>query len=74
VAWRKAGTGPAAGAVAELLAYADECETAGDTAGLAAARSWLDMYAATGYDPEVAELLAGFAADDRAIRAQRGLA
>jgi hypothetical protein len=68
MAWRKV-TAAAAGAagpdVAELLAYAAECEAAGDTTGLTAARSWLDMLAGSGYDPEVAWLFAGFARDAR---------
>ena len=68
MAWRKvtaASAGAAGPAVAELLAYEAECETAGDITGLTAARSWLDMLAGSGYDPEVAWLFAGFARDAR---------
>jgi hypothetical protein len=74
VAWRKvtaAVAGPAGPAVAELLAFKAECEAAGDAAGTAAARSWLDMLAAAGYHPQVADLFAGFAQDERAVRAMR---
>jgi hypothetical protein len=53
--------------VAVLLAYEREC-AAGAAAGdaraaerLVSARSWLDMLAASGNDPEVAWLLAEFA-------------
>ncbi len=72
MAWRKAVAGPAAGAVAELLAWERECaeRAAGGDARwgerLVSACSWLDMLRGAGYDPEVAELLAVFAADERA--------
>jgi hypothetical protein len=56
----------------ELLAWEREC-AAGAAAGdsraaerLVSARSWVDMLRAAGGDPEVAELLAEFARDDRA--------
>lgn len=64
MAWRKAGAGPAAGAVAELEGYA-----AGYGQGdprLASVRSWLGMLYGAGGDPEIAELLLVFAREDRA--------
>jgi hypothetical protein len=55
----------------ELLAWEREC-AAGAAAGdaqaagrLVSARSWLDMLRATGNDPDVGALLAGFARDER---------
>jgi hypothetical protein len=56
----------------ELLAWAADCEAAAAAGNpwaadrLASARSWVDMLRAAGGDPEVAELLAAFARDDRA--------
>ena len=81
MAWRKvAAAGPAAGAVAELLAYERDCAAAaaaGDARAaelLTSARSWLAMLRAAGGDPEVAEMLAAFAADDRSWGLPRGVA
>jgi hypothetical protein len=58
-------------AAGELLAWEADCAAA--AAGnaraadrLVSARSWTSMLRAAGGDPEVAELLAAFAADDRA--------
>jgi hypothetical protein len=65
-----AAAGAAGPAVAELLAYRDECERARDREGVAAARSWLEMLAPE-YDPEVAELFAGFTRDERMMREMR---
>jgi hypothetical protein len=75
MAWRKAGTGPGAGAVAELAELAGEFAAAagrGDrwaAERLPAVRSWIDMLRATGGDGdgEVADLFLAFARDDRAI-------
>jgi hypothetical protein len=71
VAWRKvAAAGPAAGAVAELLAHERDCAAAaaaGDARAaelLVSARSWVAMLRASGNDPEVAEFLAVFARED----------
>lgn len=81
MAWRKvAAAGPAAGAAAELLAYERDCAAAaaaGDRRAaelLTSARSWVDMLRASGGDPEVAELLAAFAADDRSWGLPGGVA
>lgn len=81
MAWRKvAATGPEAGAAAELLAYEHDCAVAaaaGDARAaerLVSARSWINMLRLSHGDPEVAELLAAFAADDRAWGLPRGVA
>ena len=66
--------GPPCGlAAGELLAWEADCAAAAAVAGtaraadrLVSARSWTGMLRAAGGDPEVAELLAAFAADDRA--------
>jgi hypothetical protein len=56
----------------ELLAWERDCAAAaaaGNTGAaerLVSARSWVDMLRHAGGDPDVAELLAAFAADDRA--------
>jgi hypothetical protein len=59
-------------AAGELLAWEADCATAAAAGNaraadrLVSARSWTGMLRAAGGDPEVAELLAAFAADDRA--------
>jgi hypothetical protein len=63
---------PADSAAGELAAWEADCAAAaaaGNTRAaerLASARSWLDMLRHAGGDPDVAGLLAAFAADDRA--------
>jgi hypothetical protein len=72
VAWRKPGSGPAAGAAAELAGYAGEYARAAGTDGqaaryLVAVRSWLAMLGAAGADREVGDLFVELARVDRAV-------
>jgi hypothetical protein len=59
-------------AAGELLAWKADCAAAAAAGNaqaadrLVSARAWTGMLRAAGGDPEVAELLAAFAADDRA--------
>ncbi len=62
---RRRGTAGHAGvADGELVAWERECAAAGDAERLAAVRSWRQMLGAG--HPEVAELFAEFAREDRA--------
>jgi hypothetical protein len=67
---RRRPRGAPAGPAAELAAHADRVRAAaarGDPAAirrLPSVESWLWMLRAAGYDPDVAELLNGFAQDD----------
>lgn len=69
---RRTAGPPRDSAAGELLAWERDCAAmaaAGDARAaerLVSARSWTAMLRAAGGDPEVAELLAAFAADDRA--------
>lgn len=69
---RRTAGPPADSAAGELLAWERDCAAAaaaGNTRAadrLASARSWTGMLRAAGGDPDVAELLAVFARDDRA--------
>lgn len=69
---RRTAEPPRDSAAGELLAFERECAAAAAAGNaraaerLASARSWLGMLRAAGGDPDVAELLAVFARDDRA--------
>ena len=69
---RRTADPPCGLAAGELLAWEADCATAAAAGNaraadrLVSARSWTGMLRAAGGDPEVAELLAAFAADDRA--------
>jgi hypothetical protein len=56
---------PAWGPVAELEAYAERCERAGDWERAAAAWSWLVMLEEAGGDRAVADLFCEFAREER---------